>query len=132
MPSDSFKLYYTAHSCGAASYISAKLAGLTFDSEIVDLKSHKTASGVDFYTINSKGNVPTIVFDDGTTLTENVATLGYIASQAKSDSKLYAPPAYGTKEYFAFLDKLAFVNTELHKSFGKLVHGVTSPVDLLT
>lgn len=123
MKSESFKLYYTSTSCGAANYIAAKLAGLTFDSETVDIRSHKTASGADFYGINPKGNVPAIVFPDGTVLSENVATLGYIASQADADSELSAPPAYGTKEYFAFIDKLAYVNTEIHKACGPLFYG---------
>lgn len=121
MSDSAFKLYYTATSCGAANYIAAKLAGLTFDSEIVDIRSHKTASGADFYAINPKGNVPAIVFPDGTTISENVATLSYIASQADAKSELYAPPAYGTKEYFAFVDALAYVNTEVHKACGKLL-----------
>jgi glutathione S-transferase len=40
-----------------------------------------TASGVDFYTINPKGNVPTLILDDGTVLNENSAVLQYIADQ---------------------------------------------------
>jgi hypothetical protein len=35
----------------------------------------KTASGVDFSTINEKGNVPCVVLDDGTVLNEGAATL---------------------------------------------------------
>ena len=119
MKSDAFKLYYTPTSCGAANYIAAKLAGLTFDSEIVDLRTHKTASGADFYTINPKGNVPAIAFSDETVLSENVATLLYIASQAGDNSEMAATPAYGTKEYFAFVDSLAYCNSELHKAYGK-------------
>lgn len=75
------KLYYTAHSCGAANFLSAHIAGIHLDTELVDIGNHTTASGVDFYTINPKGNVPTIVLDDGTVLNENGATLTWIADQ---------------------------------------------------
>ena len=48
------KLYYTPTSCGASSFISAFVSGLSIDCEVVDLATHKTESGVDFYSINSK------------------------------------------------------------------------------
>jgi glutathione S-transferase len=73
------KLYYTATSCGAASFIAALTAGVQLETEQVDLQTHKTASGVDFYTINPKGNVPALILDDGTILNENAAVLQYIA-----------------------------------------------------
>ena len=47
--------------------------------EQVDIREHKTASGVDFYTINPKGNVPALILDDGTILNENGAVLQFIA-----------------------------------------------------
>lgn len=75
------KLYYTATSCGAASFIAAVAAKVSLQSEQVNLMEHKTTSGVDFYTINPKGNVPTLVLDDGTMLNEGAATLQYIADQ---------------------------------------------------
>ena len=73
------KLYYTSTSCGAASFIAAFTAGITIDAEQVDIRTHLTASGADFYAINPKGNVPTLVLDDGTVLNENTAILQFIA-----------------------------------------------------
>ncbi len=75
------KLYYTATSCGAASFITAVTNGLKIDTELVELSTHKTASGADFYAINPKGNVPALVLADGTVLNENVAVLQYLADQ---------------------------------------------------
>ena len=77
------KLYYTPTSCGAASFIAAHTAGLKLDCETVDLGSHKTASGADFYAANPKGNVPALVLDDGTCLNEGAAVLQWIADQAR-------------------------------------------------
>jgi glutathione S-transferase len=45
------KLYYNPNSCGAASFIAAVAAGIRIEAEQVDLKTHLTSSGVDFYTI---------------------------------------------------------------------------------
>ena len=72
------KLYYTATSCGAASFIAAHTAGLNLDTEQVNLSTHTTTSGKDFYKINPKGNVPALVLDDGTVLNENAAVLQYM------------------------------------------------------
>ncbi len=111
-----FKLYYTPTSCGAASFITATIGGITFDSETVDLSTHKTKSGADFYAVNPKGNVPTVAFADGSILNENVATLTYLAD--KGDAGLAPEP--GTPERYHYLNDVALVATELHQSFGPL------------
>jgi glutathione S-transferase len=69
------KLYYSKTSCSAASFISAFTAKVNIETEQVDHDYH-TDSGVDFKTINPKGNVPTLVLDDGTVLNENISILG--------------------------------------------------------
>lgn len=110
------KLYYTPTSCGAANFLAAKIGGLTFDSETVDLATHKTKSGVDFYSVNPKGNVPTIVLSDGTILNENVATLTYLADAGNAALS----PKEGTPERYHYLNDLGFVASELHPAFGAL------------
>lgn len=112
----SFKLYYTPTSCGAANFLAAHIGGLTFDAETVDLATHKTKSGVDFYSINPKGNVPTIAFSDGTILNENVATLTYLADAGSAG----LAPKEGTPERYRYLNDMGFVASELHPAFGAL------------
>lgn len=111
-----FKLYYSEKSCGIANYIIAKLSDLDFDSEIVNLITKKTESGKDFNEINDKGNVPAIVFSDGTILNENVATLTYLADQ--NPSKGFAPQS-GIERY-QYLNIMGYLNSELHPAFGAL------------
>lgn len=111
-----FKLYYTPTSCGAANFLTAQIGGLTFDCETVDLATHKTQAGVDFYTINPKGNVPTVAFTDGSILNENVATLTYLADAGSAG----LAPKEGTPERYRFLNDLGFVATELHAAFSAL------------
>ena len=49
----------------------------------MDIGTKKTASGADFYSINPKGNVPTLVLDDGYVINENVASLSYITDHVR-------------------------------------------------
>jgi len=110
------KLYYTSSSCGASNFIAAFVAGVTIDCESVDLSTHLTASGVDFYTINPKGNVPCLVLDDGKILNENAATLQYIADLAPGK----VAPVVGTVDRAVLQNALSYISGELHGSIGPL------------
>lgn len=112
------KLYYTPTSCGAASFISAFIAGVKIETEEVALATHTTASGVDFYTINPKGNVPTIVLDDGTVLNENAATLQWIADQ--NPGSVGAPA--GTTARYELIGALSYISSEFHGTVGGLFY----------
>lgn len=113
------KLYYTPTSCGASSFISVFIAGINFECEAVDLATHITESGVNFYNINPKGNVPTIVLDDGIILNENIACLEYILDlslQNKEGIKLGSDN--NTSDRYILKQHLSFVATELHPIIG--------------
>jgi glutathione S-transferase len=109
------KLYYTKTSCGASSFISAFIAGLNLECEIVDLATHTTDSGANFYDINPKGNVPSLVLDDGTVLNENIACLEYIANETRQSN---LAPQHGTTERYVLLQVLSYIASELHASIG--------------
>lgn len=64
------------------------------------------------FTINPKGYVPALMFDDGSVLTENVAILSWIA-----DQKPALAPRGGSLSRYRLLEMLAFISTELHKQF---------------
>ena len=119
-----FKLYYTPTSCGAANFIVAAAGGTEFDSELIDLATHKTASGGDFYAVNPKGNVPTVVLGDGSILNENVGTLVYLADQ-NPDTGL--SPKAGTSEYYQHMNILGFAATELHQGTIPLWNNMYDP-----
>lgn len=105
------KLYYAPGACSLADHIALHELGLSFDHEKVDLKAKRTEAGVDFSTINPKGYVPALTLDSGETLSENIAILDWIAHQ---DTKL-APS--GPMGHTHLLEALAFISTEIHKSF---------------
>ena len=110
------KLYYSPGACSLAGHIVAAEGGLALDLVKVDLKTHKTESGEDFYAINPKGYVPTLKLDDGSILAENAAVLPFLGD------KTGAMPKTGM-DYYHALEWIGFVNSELHKSFSPLFHG---------
>ncbi len=111
------KLYYSPGACSLADHIALHEAGLPFEHEKVDLKAKRTESGVDFTTINPKGYVPALTLDSGETLSENIAILDWIAHQ---DTALKPAGAMG---HTHLLEALAFISTEIHKSFKPFFSG---------
>lgn len=105
------KLYYSPGACSLADHIALREAGLDFEPVKVDLKAKKTEVGEDYTAINPKGYVPALVTDDGDTITENIAILDWIAAKAPK----LVPQV--TLARTRLLEMLAFISTELHKSF---------------
>eukprot|EP01032_Pedospumella_encystans_P008187 gene8187-9746_t len=114
------KLYYTPTSCGAASFIAAVAAGVKIETELVDIGTHITDSGADYYAINPKGNVPALILDDGTVLNEGAAVLQYIADLAPG--KIAA--TNGSKERYLTQNALNYLASEVHVSYGPLFYGL--------
>jgi glutathione S-transferase len=111
------KLYYFAGACSLSPHIVLLEAALPFTLEKVDRATKKTASGIDYSTINSKGSVPALQLDDGKVLTEGPAVVQYLAD-LKPESGL-APPA-GSFERYQLMEMLNYITSEVHKSFGPL------------
>ncbi|MCE9650728.1 MAG: glutathione S-transferase family protein [Parvibaculum sp.] len=68
--------------------------------------------GLDYRTVNPKGQVPALRLDDGTLLTEGAAVLQYVADR-KPEAGIVPPQ--GTKERYRLQSLLNFIATELHK-----------------
>ncbi len=111
------KLYYTPGACSLAPHIAAVEAKVPLDLVKVDLATHKTEKGEDFYQINPRGYVPALQFDDGEVMTEAQVLLQAIADM-KPEAGLM--PKVGTRERLRTQALLAYVSTELHKGFGPL------------
>jgi len=111
------KLYFAPGACSLSPHIVLREAGLPFELEQVDLKTKKTRSGVDFFTINAKGAVPALQLDGGQVLTEAAVIVQYLADQ-KPEAKL--APAAGTLERYRLQEWLNYIASELHKSFSPL------------
>jgi glutathione S-transferase len=111
------KLYYSPGACSLSPHIVLLEAALPYTLEKVDFGTKKTAAGVDYLTVNSKGSVPALQLDDGRVLTEGPAIVQYLADQ-KPDSGL--APRAGTFERYQLMEILNYITSEVHKNFSPL------------
>jgi glutathione S-transferase len=111
------KLYYAPGACSLSPHIVAREAGIAIQLEKVDLKAKKTESGEDFHRVNPKGYVPALRLDDGSVLTEGPAIVQYLADQNSANG---LAPAAGSKERYRLAEWLAFLNSEVHKTWSAL------------
>ena len=111
------KLFYTPGASSLFPHIVLCELGLPHELEKVDLRSHTTADGSDYFAINPKDYVPALKLDDGQLLTEGPAIVQYLAD-LKPEAGLL-PPA-GTLERARVQEWLTFIGTEIHKSFSPL------------
>jgi glutathione S-transferase len=103
-------LYLAPGACSLADHIALHEAGLNFDHVRVDLKTHRTEDSRDYTVINPKGYVPALLLNSGEILTENIAILSWISDQS-------IPALFGDFVRYRLLEALAYVSTEIHKSF---------------
>ncbi|WP_060513394.1 glutathione transferase GstA [Pseudomonas sp. NBRC 111124] len=118
------KLFYSPGACSLSPHIVLNELDLPYTTEKVDLKTHTTASGADFYTINPKGYVPALQLDNGEVLTEGPAIIQYLAEQKPQANLL--PPA-GSLERARVQEWLNFIGTEVHKTLSALFNPAISP-----
>jgi glutathione S-transferase len=107
------KLYYSPGACSLAAHIVAREASVSIDLVKVDLATHRTETGEDYFKINPRGYVPALEVD-GELHTEVAALIQHIAEQAPQSMLL---PAAGTMERFRVNQWLTFISSELHKTF---------------
>ncbi|XTZ36670.1 glutathione transferase GstA [Salmonella enterica] len=111
------KLFYKPGACSLASHITLRETGNAYTLESVDLAKKRLQNGDDYLAINPKGQVPALLLDDNTLLTEGPAILQYLADSAPQ-SQLLAP--VGTVQRYKSLEWLNYIATELHKGFTPL------------
>ena len=117
------KLYYATGACSLSPHIVLSELGLPYELVKVELSTHLTADGQDYYAINPKGYVPALQLDDSQLLTEGPAIIQYLADQKPSAGLL--PPA-GTLERARVQEWLTFIGTELHRNFTPLFNPAAS------
>ncbi|MCL2726625.1 MAG: glutathione transferase GstA [Polyangiaceae bacterium] len=117
------KLYCSPGACSLSTHIVARESGITLQLEKVDLQDKRTASGADFYQINSKGLVPALALDNGEILTEAPVIMQYLAD-LKPECGLV--PAHGTFTRYRLQEMLGFLSSEVHKSYSPLFNPSTT------
>ena len=117
------KLYFSTGACSLSPRIVLVEAGIPFTDEKIDLKSKKTESGADFFSINSKGAVPALELDNGQVLTEGTAIVQYLADLK---TRLGAGAARRDFERYRLMEILNYIASEMHKGFSPLFKADTS------
>ena len=103
------KLYYESGTSALASHIALLEAGFSPALVKVDIPTHRTAAGDDYYEVNPKGCLPSIVFQNGEKLTESVAILDWAAQQSAELKP------HNDEERMRLIEMLAFISTEIQK-----------------
>lgn len=111
------KLFFSPGACSLAPHIVLRETGTSFSLERVDLATHVTATGGDYYAINPKGQVPVLELDDGTRLTEGPVIAQFIADHAGKSTLM---PAAGSIARYRVMEWQNYITAELHKSFTPL------------
>jgi glutathione S-transferase len=111
------KLYYAYGTCAFAAHIILRETNLSADLVRVDLATHKTAEGADYYGINPKGSVPLLELDSGEHLSEGPVIVQYLCDKAGRTDLM---PAAGTLPRYRVLEWQNYITSELHKSFSPL------------
>lgn len=113
------KLYYYPGACSLAPHIVLRELGLDFELVAVDLATKTTRDGADFIHINPKGQVPALMLEDGSVLTEVPAIVQYLADRRPD---LNLAPAPATLARNRLQEWLNFVTAELHKGLSPLFY----------
>jgi glutathione S-transferase len=116
------KLYYSPGACSLSPHIVARELGLQIELEKADLGKKTTEKGGDFLQITPKGQVPTLLLDNGQILTEGPVIVQYLADK-KPESGLL--PAAGSMERYRVQEWLNHITSELHKGFSPLFNPAT-------
>jgi glutathione S-transferase len=111
------KLFYSAGSCSTSCHISLEESGLKYEAVGIDWDNSSDPNVQEVTRLNPLGTLPVFLTDQGTVLDQNVAIHTYIADQARDRHLL---PSAGTPERAQAINWLAFVGTDLHKSFSPL------------
>ena len=111
------KLFYYPGACSLASHITLHECGVDFTLVSTDLIDKRLENGDNYLDINPKGQVPALLLDDNTLLTEGVVIMQYVAD-SNADKELMAP--IGSIARYKILESLNYIATELHKGFAPL------------
>lgn len=107
------KLYYSSGTSSMSCVIAVEELGVKC--ELIEVSWSKNQNVAELERLNPLGAVPTLVMDDGRTLTQNTAVLEYLAEVVAKDTQFL--PKAGTYERLNVLRWLAFVAADFHRAF---------------
>lgn len=116
------KLYFCPDTCALLPLIVLLECDSQFTLELVDLRTHTTRAGANFYDLNPKGQVPLLQLENGEYLSEGPVIAQYVADLAQNTSIM--PPA-GSMARYRVMEWQNHLSAELHKAFAPLFRPTT-------
>ena len=104
-------LYYHRGACSTSNHFALEDAGLAYEAIEVHLDREDDSIAQKVRALNPMAMTPVLVLEDGDVLTQNAATLSYIADLAPEKALLPKP---GTRERAHADSWMAFVASDLH------------------
>jgi glutathione S-transferase len=104
-------LYYHVGACSTSNHFALEEVGVEYEAIPVNLRALDDPLTSKVRALNPMAQTPTLVLDDGTVLTQNAATLPFIADLAPEKKLL---PARGTIERALAESWLSFIASDLH------------------
>jgi glutathione S-transferase len=111
------KLYFSQGASSFAIHIILREIRAPFSLERVDLVTHETEGGINYYDINPRGMVPVLELDGGQRITEQSIIAQYLCDKAGRSDLM---PAAGSMERIRVLEWQSYISAEIHKSFQPL------------
>lgn len=108
------KLYIMPGACSMVPHVALEWAQADYELEILD---HDSVKSEEYLRINPQGSVPAIV-DGDTVVTQNIAVQTYIDAKYP-DANIFGATS-SPAQRAEIMHWLAFINSDVHKSFGPL------------
>ena len=108
------KLYIMPGACSMVPHVALEWAKADYELEILN---HDSVKSAEYLRINPQGSVPAIV-DGETVVTQNIAVQTYIDAKYP-DANIFGANS-SPAERAQIMQWLAFINSDVHKSFGPL------------
>lgn len=112
-------LYYHRGACSTSNHFALEEAGVEYEAVEVDLAALDDSLAIKVRALNPMAQTPVLVLDDGQVLTQNAATLSFIADLAPRKALL---PERGTIERAQAESWLAFIASDLHPTIIEYVY----------
>ena len=104
-------LYYHRGACSTSNHFALEETGVEYEAIEVDLAARDDPLAIEVRALNPMAQTPVLVLDDGQVLTQNAATLPFIADLAPQQALM---PPRGTVERAQAESWLAFIASDLH------------------
>jgi len=116
--------YGVPEGCSFGSIVALEWSGLPY--RLCRVEMPEMVSTDDYVRINAVGETPSLLLDDGRTISESMAILHHIGARAIGNGLGFAQ---GSEDFDRLNQMLAFLNTTFFKAFGPLWYAFEHPLE---